>query len=79
MNGDAEILIAEWKSKRNRWLYGAENGREKGASEVPRAPTKIEVVRQFNPMSRKRCRKKRSRHAKRNKCLAATVTKRKGK
>jgi hypothetical protein len=43
MNGDAEILIAEWKSKRNRWLYGAENGREKGASAVPEALTKVEV------------------------------------
>jgi len=73
-----EILIAKkGRLKRNtgRWLYGAET-EEEGASETPKAPTKVEVVGAISPTSRKG-EGKSGRHVKRNKCLAATVTKRK--
>ena len=39
-----EILIAKkGRLKRNRWLYGVET-EEEGASETPKALTKVEVI-----------------------------------
>jgi hypothetical protein len=75
-NGEAEILIAEWKSKQNRWLYGAETER-KGHVKTLKAPTKVEVVGQLNPETEGEG--KGRRRATHNKCIAAAVTKRKGK
>jgi len=43
---------------------------------MPKAPTKVEVVGAVSPTSRKG-EEKSGRHVKRNKCLAATVMKRK--
>ena len=51
------------------------NGEVERASETPKAPTKVEVVGQLAQRREKGGQS--DRHVKRNKCLAATVTKRK--
>ena len=71
-----EILIAKkGRLKRNtgRWLYGAET-EEEGASETPKAPTKVEVVGYWPNVEKEVGERG---HVERNKCLAAMVTKRK--
>ena len=77
MNGDAEIQIAKkGKTKTEQVALWRQNGEER-ASEMPKAPTKVEVVGQL--AQRRKGGGQSDRHVKRNKCLAATVTKRKGK